>query len=82
MNGTFATAIGKKHGKTAAQVSLKWVVQQGIPVLPKTHKKEYMLENVDLFDWELTEDEMASLAAHVGKGITLPAGGSLDCAVL
>ncbi|MDE0729125.1 MAG: hypothetical protein OSB82_22115, partial [Alphaproteobacteria bacterium] len=57
-------------GCTAALI----LVQQGIPVLPKTHKKEYMLENIDLFDWELTEEEMASLAAHVGKGITLPAG--------
>ena len=41
-----------------------------------------MLENIDLFDWELTAEEMASLGAHVGKGITLPAGGSLERAVL
>jgi diketogulonate reductase-like aldo/keto reductase len=81
INGTFATDIGKKHGKSAAQVSLKWVVQQGIPVLPKTHKKEYMLENIDLFNWELTDSEMTALTAHVAKGITLPAGGSGDCQV-
>jgi diketogulonate reductase-like aldo/keto reductase len=80
INGTFASDIGKKHGKSAAQVSLKWVVQQGIPVLPKTHKKEYMLENIDLFNWELTDEEMTALSAHVGKGITSP-DGSGDCTV-
>ena len=41
-------AIGKAHGKSGAQVSLKWQVQRGIPVIPKTHQKEYMLENMDL----------------------------------
>ena len=82
VNGTFASEIGKKHGKSAAQVSLKWVVQQGIPVLPKSNNKDYMLENIDLFNWELTDEEMTALSAHTGEGITLPAGGSGDCSVV
>merc|ERR1712086_1230896 len=82
INGSFASEIGKKHGKSAARVSLKWVVQQGIPVLPKAHQKNYMLENIDLFDWELTNEEMTALSAHVAPGITLPAAGSGDCPVL
>lgn len=60
-------------------MSLKWVVQQGIPVLPKTHKKEYMLENIDLFDWELSEDEMAQLSAADTPRTGLSSG---DCDVV
>ena len=48
IDGPLVTGIGKAHGKSGAQVSLKWQVQRGIPVIPKTHEKEYMLENMDL----------------------------------
>ena len=61
IDGTLVTEIGKKHGKSGAQVSLKWVVQQGIVVLPKSSRKDYQLENIDLFGWELTEAELAQL---------------------
>eukprot|EP01046_Picozoa_sp_COSAG06_P007445 COSAG06_NODE_364_length_16784_cov_21.917231_4_plen_410_part_00 len=48
IDGPLVTSIGKAHGKSGAQVSLKWQIQRGIPVIPKTHQKEYMLENIDL----------------------------------
>jgi len=80
VDGPFLTAIGKKYGKSAAQVSLKWVVQQGIPVLPKSSHKAYQLENMDLFDWTLTEEDMSALTTHATPNDV--AGGSGDCAVL
>ena len=45
--------IGKAHGKTAAQVSLRWLVQQGIVVIPRTSKVERLEENLAYFDFEL-----------------------------
>lgn len=77
INGTLVTEIGKAHGKSGAQVSLRWVVQQGIPVIPKTHRKDYMLENVDIFDWELTDAEMAKLSAATSPQ-TGPTSGDCD----
>ena len=51
----------------------------GIPVIPKTHRADYMLENVDLFDWELTADEMTRLTSATSPQ-TGPTSG--DCDVL
>ena len=45
------------------QVALKWQVQQKIPVIPKSANPEHQKENLDLFGWELTADEMAQLSA-------------------
>ena len=64
--------IGEAHNKTGAQVSLKWLVQQGIPVIPKTDKPEHLKQNIDLFDWELTASEMAQLSAATSPAV---AGG-------
>ena len=61
-------------------MSLKWVVQQGIPVLPKSSHKAYQLENMDLFDWALTEEDMLALTKHATPNDV--SGGSGDCAVL
>jgi len=61
INGSLVTEIGKAHGKTGAQVALKWVVQQGIPVIPKSKDLIHQRENMDLFDFELTSTEMARL---------------------
>lgn len=55
--------IGKSHGKTAAQVSLRWLVQQGIGVIPRTSRVERLSENIDIFDFELSEQEMAQIRA-------------------
>jgi 2,5-diketo-D-gluconate reductase B len=54
--------IGKRHGKSAAQVSLRYLVQQGIAVIPRTSKVERLTENIALFDFELSDDEMAQIA--------------------
>lgn len=56
------TAIGKKHGKSAAQVILRWHIQRGVAVIPKTVHKERMKENLDIWDFELSEREMERIA--------------------
>ena len=50
-------------GKTAAQVVLRWGVQRGLAVIPKTSKPERMRENLSVFDFELTDEEMAAISA-------------------
>ena len=54
--------IGTVHSKTAAQVCLRYLVQQGIVVIPRSSKVERLEENIALFDFELTELEMAQIA--------------------
>ena len=56
------TRIAEKHGKTTAQVILRWHLQRNIPVIPKTVHRERMTENLDIFDFELTAKEMESIA--------------------
>lgn len=55
--------IGKAHGKTTAQVMLRWNLQRGVVVIPKSVHRERMEENLDVFDYELSDDEMAKIAA-------------------
>ena len=55
------TDIGNAHEKTAAQVLIRWGIQQGFVVLPKSVNPDRIVENHDVFDFELTEDEMARL---------------------
>ena len=57
------TEIGAKYGKTAAQVVLRWNIQRGVVVLPKSTHKERMAENFDVFDFALSDDDMAKIAA-------------------
>src|SRR5262249_21956781 len=56
------TRIGKTHGKAAAQVSLRFLVQQAIPVIPRTSRLERLAENFAIFDFALSEPEMAEIA--------------------
>lgn len=58
-------AVARAHNKTAAQVCLRWVVQQGIPLATSTVDADYMRQDLDLFDWALAQDEMDRLAALV-----------------
>ena len=51
------------HGKSCAQVALRWGVQRGTSIIPKTSKPERMRENLDIMDFELTEGEMAAIGA-------------------
>lgn len=55
--------IAGKHGRTAAQVVLRWGVQRGTAVVPKSSKPERLRENIALFDFELTGDEMTAISA-------------------
>jgi len=55
--------IGAAHKKTAAQISLRYLVQQNIVVIPRTSKVERLTENAALFDFTLGDDEMAEIAA-------------------
>lgn len=64
-NGLFTnpvlTEIGEKYGKSAAQVNLRFLIQSGVVVIPKSIHKDRMEENFDLFDFQLTNDEMNQL---------------------
>ena len=55
--------IAAAHGKTASQVALRATIQRGIVIIPKSVKKERMEENIDLFDFKLTEEEMVKIRA-------------------
>ena len=57
------TQIGAKYGKTAAQVMLRWHIQRGIAVIPKSTHIERMQENLNVFDFALSEEDMARIAA-------------------
>lgn len=65
-NGIFTNetlkAIGDKYGKSVGQVILRWLVQRGIVPLAKTVRKERMLENINVFDFELSEEDMKTIA--------------------
>lgn len=50
--------IGKKYKKSGAQVILRWIIQKGIPVIPKASSKKHLLENFSIFDFELSFEDM------------------------
>ena len=62
--------IGEKHGKSVAQVALRFLLQSDVVVIPKSVRKERMQENFDIFDFELTEDEMKNIEG-LDQGRTL-----------
>lgn len=66
-NGLFTNpalqSIGEKHGKSVAQVVLRWLIQRGIVAIPKSVRKERMAENFAVFDFELGQDDVAAIAA-------------------
>ena len=53
--------IGRRHGKTAAQVALRWLVQKQVVAIPKASSKEHLRANQEIFDWELSAQEMGQL---------------------
>ena len=75
-NGFFTnpvlTGIGGKYGKTAAQAALRFLVQQGVIVIPKSTHRSRMKENFDIFDFSLSSEDMQALAAlDTGKSLFL-----------
>lgn len=60
-NNELLVSIGEKYGKSATQVILRWLIQRGIVVIPKTVHKERMIENFDVFDFELSDEDMESI---------------------
>ena len=56
------TKIGEKYGKSAAQVALRWNVQRGVIVIPKSVHKERMEQNIDIWDFQLSDEDMAEIA--------------------
>ena len=50
--------IAQAHGKSIQQVVLRWHLQEGVIVFPKTVRKQRMIENLSVFDWELSDEEM------------------------
>ena len=64
-------ALAGKYGKTTAQIMLRWLIQRGISVIPKTTHKERMIQNLDVFDFELTEEEVNTTVAALDLGKSL-----------
>ena len=78
-NDAVLARIGKAHGKTAAQVSLRWLVQQQIVVIPRTSRVERLSENFSIFDFKLSTSEMAaidSLGRRDGRIVDFAFSGS------
>ena len=68
------TRVGKKYGKTAGQVSLRWLIQKGAIVIPRTSKVERLTENMSVFDFELSAADMAevdALAKPAGRVVSV-----------
>ncbi|AZI27433.1 aldo/keto reductase [Pedobacter sp. G11] len=57
------TSIGAKYNKSVAQIILRWLVQRGVVVIPKSVKKERIVENIDVFDFELATEDMDAIIA-------------------
>ena len=57
------SSIGQKYNKSIAQVTLRWLIQREIAVIPKSVKKERMKENYDIWDFELSKADMDAIAA-------------------
>lgn len=56
-------AIGKKYGKSVAQVALRWLIQRDVIIIPKSVHVERMQQNLEIFDFELSQEDMATIAA-------------------
>lgn len=62
-------SLGEKHGKSAAQVMLRWQMQRGIVAIPKSVRPERQQENIDIFDFELSDEDMDTIAA-LDRGVS------------
>lgn len=76
ITGDLVTSIGAKYGKSGSQVALRFIVQQEFAVIPKSANPEHLASNMDLFDFELSDEDMAALSAA-----TKPPAEGGDCDV-
>lgn len=64
------TKIGNSHGKSVAQIALRWLIQREVIIIPKSTHIERMEQNLDIFDFELSDEEMAEIATlDTGKSL-------------
>ena len=61
VNHSILYKIGEKYNKSAAQITLRWCLQKGVAVIPKSKNPKRIAENIDLFDFELTDNEMKNI---------------------
>ena len=62
--------IGMKYGKSVAQVALRWLIQRGVIIIPKSTRIERMRQNIDIFDFSLSDEDMAVIATlDTGKSL-------------
>lgn len=67
--------IGEAHGKSPVQVTLRWLIQRGVAVIPKSVTPKRIAQNFDLFDFELTSEEMKVIEGlnqdrHLGEDLS------------
>lgn len=69
-NNTILANIGAKYGKSIAQVALRWLIQRGVIIIPKSTHIERMKENIDIFDFSLSQEDMENIAGlDTGKSL-------------
>lgn len=61
LNDAVLEGIAAAHGKTVAQIALRWLVQKGVVVIPKARSRKHLSDNMNIFDFELTDEEMARI---------------------
>lgn len=77
INEPIFTQLAEKYGKSPAQIILKWHNQMDFIVIPGSRNPEHIKENADIFDFELTPDEMAEIA-KLDKGVRYYNGGEAE----
>jgi len=63
LHSNLTTSIGTEHGKSSVQVALKWIQAQGVSMITKSLSEDHLRDNLDIFDWELSADELSQLNA-------------------
>ncbi|MDR0247060.1 MAG: aldo/keto reductase, partial [Burkholderiales bacterium] len=66
--------IGKKHNKSAAQLTLRWHIQRGLIVIPRSKNPVHIAENIKVFDFELSKEEMAAISGLNRNELVIPGG--------
>lgn len=69
VHNEFLSDIGEKYNKNASQISLKWLLDNDLIVIPKASTKDHLKEDIDLFDWDLTDEDFKEIAQKSGNGL-------------